>query len=203
VTTAAPRRGALRARLQSALARHSVFAYLGGAWLRGRFSADSGVVVWEGGLPAPALAVRGFAWTGGCTFAPGVRIEVAPKARLLIGRGSFLHRNAQIICEQAVTIGRNCSVSWDAIIMDSDQHSRAGIATHTAPVTIGDDVWIGCRAIILKGVSIGNGAVVAAGAIVTRDVPENALVAGQPARVVRILEPSEGPAPLVRSHDAS
>ncbi|MGZ4179456.1 MAG: DapH/DapD/GlmU-related protein [Solirubrobacteraceae bacterium] len=54
-----------------------------------------------------------------------------------------------------------------------------------APVVIGDDVWIGINATILKGVAIGSGAIVAAGAVVAKDVPANALVAGNPAVIVR------------------
>lgn len=57
------------------------------------------------------------------------------------------------------------------------------------PIHIGDDVWIGTNAVILPGVNIGNGAVVAAGAVVSRDVPSYAVVAGVPARVIRTIEP--------------
>ena len=57
----------------------------------------------------------------------------------------------------------------------------------TAPIHIGDDVWLATRAIVLRGVTIGDGAVVAAGAVVTRDVPERTLVAGVPARRIRSL----------------
>ena len=66
----------------------------------------------------------------------------------------------------------------------------------TAPVVIEDHVWIGFRAIVLKGVTVGRGAVVAAGAIVTKDVPPHSLVVGQPARPVRAWcpEPPHGPA---------
>ena len=56
-----------------------------------------------------------------------------------------------------------------------------------APVVIGNRVWIGCNALVLKGVRIGDGAVVAAGTVVTRDVPANSLVGGNPARVIREL----------------
>ena len=53
------------------------------------------------------------------------------------------------------------------------------------PITIGENVWIGCRALILKGVTIGDGAVVAAGAVVTKDVPANCVVAGNPAKIIK------------------
>lgn len=56
------------------------------------------------------------------------------------------------------------------------------------PVVIGDDVWIGARSIILKGVHIGKGAVIAAGAVVTKDVPEYAIVGGVPAKVIKYRE---------------
>ena len=59
----------------------------------------------------------------------------------------------------------------------------------SAPITIGDRVWIGCRAIILAGVTIGEGSVVAAGSVVTRDVPPGTLVAGNPAKVIRETGP--------------
>ena len=96
----------------------------------------------------------------------------------------------------AVTVGRDCQIGWDAIITDSDQHARAGLGEATRPVVLGDRVWVGARAVILKGVTVGDGAVIAAGSVVTRDVPANTLVAGQPARVVRELPPTSGPAPL-------
>jgi acetyltransferase-like isoleucine patch superfamily enzyme len=60
------------------------------------------------------------------------------------------------------------------------------------PIRIGDHAWIGSRAIILKRVSIGRGAVVASGAVVTKDVPDLTIVAGNPARTVRILERPSG-----------
>jgi maltose O-acetyltransferase len=66
----------------------------------------------------------------------------------------------------------------------SGRRRHLGIAK---PVTIGDDVWIGGNAVILPGVTIGNNCVVAAGAVVTKDVPANSLVAGVPARIIKQL----------------
>ena len=60
--------------------------------------------------------------------------------------------------------------------------------TKSLPIVIGDDVFIGARCIITKGVTIGNGAVIGAGSVVTRDVPPNTIVAGNPARIVKQIE---------------
>ena len=74
------------------------------------------------------------------------------------------------------------------LIRDSDSHSTGEGRTPTKPITIGDHVLIGARCIILKGVTIGEGAVVAAGSIVTKDVEPHTLVAGNPARFVRNVD---------------
>ena len=71
------------------------------------------------------------------------------------------------------------------LIRDSDNHTIIGGKEKTAPIKIGNHVWIGARATILKGVKIGDGAVVAAGAVVTRDVPPNTLVGGVPAKIIK------------------
>jgi carbonic anhydrase/acetyltransferase-like protein (isoleucine patch superfamily) len=101
-----------------------------------------------------------------------------------IGDGSFVNHRSEIVAHERVTIGRGCLLAWDVQVVDSDSHRVDG-RPHTAPITLGDRVWIGCRATVLKGVTVGDGAVVAAGSVVTRDVPARALVAGNPARVVR------------------
>jgi acetyltransferase-like isoleucine patch superfamily enzyme len=104
--------------------------------------------------------------------------------RVTIGEFTFLNRRTEVICASAVDIGRRCAISWDVCITDTDLHSVSG-SHSTAPVLIGDNVWIGARTIVLKGVTIGDGAIVAAGSVVTSDVPPRALVGGNPARVIR------------------
>ena len=108
----------------------------------------------------------------------------APGATIAIGERCFINRRTEFISQDAVKVGDDCLISWDVMITDTDYH-YVGDLPPTAPVTIGDRVWIGARASILKGVTIGDGAVVAAGAIVTKDVAPRTLVAGNPARVVR------------------
>jgi acetyltransferase-like isoleucine patch superfamily enzyme len=91
----------------------------------------------------------------------------------------------------SIRIGERCLIGADVVIVDTDFHALdaarrdAGwTAIGCAPVEIGDDVFIGTRAIVLKGVCIGRGAVVGAGSVVTRSVPEFAVVAGNPAVMV-------------------
>ncbi len=70
---------------------------------------------------------------------------------------------------------------------------RNGGKEYTAPVTIGDDVWVGGGAIICPGVTVGHRAVIAAGAVVVKDVPDDAVVGGNPARIIRMINQSERP----------
>jgi acetyltransferase-like isoleucine patch superfamily enzyme len=105
------------------------------------------------------------------------------EASISIGDQTYINRRTEIKCQNKVTIGRACAISWDVVIMDTDYHSINGKST-TSPVHIGDNVWIGCKSIILKGVCIGDGAIIAAGSVVTKDVPPNTLVGGNPAKLL-------------------
>src|SRR4051794_33066236 len=107
-----------------------------------------------------------------------------PGATIVIGDRTYLNRRCEINCFERVAIGADCAIGWDVQITDSDYHHLDG-DLGVAPVSIGERVWIGARSTVLKGVTVGDGAVVAAGSLVTRNVPARALVAGTPARVVR------------------
>lgn len=117
----------------------------------------------------------------------GLRI-VVDSGRLSIGAGTNVNGfGTKILVAESVTIGAGCTFSWDVQILDNDFHALTvdGVQQPSrAPVVIGDRVWVGTRAVILKGVTIGDGAVVAAGAVVNKDVPAGAIVAGVPAKVV-------------------
>jgi acetyltransferase-like isoleucine patch superfamily enzyme len=121
---------------------------------------------------------------GSVALGAGTRIILGPAARLAIGDQTFCVGNSSFIVRSEVQIGGDCAISWDVQIMDTDFHKIAPGAVDTAPVRIGNHVWIGSRATILKGVSIGDGAVIGAGTVVTRDVAPRQVVAGNPARVV-------------------
>ncbi len=107
----------------------------------------------------------------------------------LNGPNSFTSGNNLIICKQEITIGSRVQIAWGVTISDHDFHkiydSEGKQKLETAPIKIGNDVWIGANASILKGVTIGDKAVIASGAVVTKDVASESLVGGNPAKVLR------------------
>jgi acetyltransferase-like isoleucine patch superfamily enzyme len=178
-------------RLRRRLRAHSPFEFLFG-WLLTRRFTSGGVCTVAPGFPKP----RVINWGGeihaeGCAFSPGMVFEVFRGGVIRIGKGTMFNHNARIAAAREVSIGRNCLIGFDAVIADNDLHVRPGLGA-PEPVRIGDNVWIGFRAAVLKGVTIGDGAVIGAGAIVTEDVPPNALVVGPAAQVTRSLPETAG-----------
>ena len=114
------------------------------------------------------------------------------QAKLSIGDLTSIWYGTVVSARNEIAIGRHCAISWNCTIIDNDMHQilyenePASVPTELT-VRIGDHVWIGASAIVLKGVTIGDNSVVAAGAIVTQDVPPNTLVVGAPAVPVRTL----------------
>lgn len=143
-----------------------------------------------GGPPLPEVQnYGGRIEVENCAFFSGVRLECWPGATIRIGNGTYLNRGAEIVAAEAVTIGRDCKIGRDVIVMDTDQHPVQG-APRAEPVAIGDRVWLGARAIVLKGVHIGDDSIVGAGTVVTKSVPPGSVVVGPEMRIVRPAGPS-------------
>lgn len=126
--------------------------------------------------------------TGGWVYvSPGARIAVGRDARLAIGESTYF-TGGTVLCTESIEIGESCAIGWDVTIMDSDMHPlvvEGEPSPMTKPIKIGNHVWIGAGARILKGVTIGDGAVIAGGAIVTKEVAPRTLVGGNPARLLK------------------
>jgi acetyltransferase-like isoleucine patch superfamily enzyme len=150
---------------------------------------------------------------------PGCRLDVGEQSQVIgsivfernnslisIGCRSFI--SSILISAQKIEIGNDVLISWGTTIVDHNSHSVSFSKrkedsvkwldgdkdwTHvkTAPVRINDKVWIGFNSIILKGVTIGEGAVIGAGSVVTKDVPEWTVVGGNPAHIIREISEDE------------
>lgn len=146
--------------------------------------------VWLRRIEVPRRARR-IALGDGAALDRGVTLLVNgnPKGEpaIRIGRRVYINRHTIIDASQSVVVGDDCLIGPFCYITDHD-HSRGADGRPASgplvalPVTIGERAWIGAHATILKGVNIGAGAIIGAGSVVTRDVPENAVFAGNPAR---------------------
>jgi acetyltransferase-like isoleucine patch superfamily enzyme len=123
---------------------------------------------------------------------------LTPTARIVIGDDCGFS-GTSICAAMSVTIGRRCLFGADVLVFDTDFHNHPPENRRYAkpdwpaisrPVTIGDDVFVGTRAIICKGVTIGDGAIIAAGSVVVSDVAPRTIVGGNPARLLRSIDPA-------------
>jgi acetyltransferase-like isoleucine patch superfamily enzyme len=178
-------------RIITRIRQYGLLGYLLGLWLRPQFQ-QAGVLLVRGGLPLPSIENRGGRIeVGNCALFSGVRLECWNGARIRVGAGTYLNRGVEIVAGGSVTIGRDCKIARDVIIMDTDQHPLPEGELVVRPVNIGDRVWIGARAMVLKGVDIGHDSVIGAGAIVTRSVPPHSTVVGTAARILRTHSTTE------------
>ncbi len=152
---------------------------------------------------------------GICFICPGVKLEIGPRATLRIGRWAWLGHGCKIRVHegevsigaktvigqectisayQHVSIGRECIIADRVMLIDFDhgvtevERPIRAQGIYKRDVRVGHNVWIGYGACVLRGVSVGENSVIGTSSVVTRDVPENAVVAGAPARVLRVRE---------------
>lgn len=122
-----------------------------------------------------------------------VNITVFGEGKLELGERTYINANTCITCLRGIKIGKNCKIGPNVSIFDHDHDLNAdenngtekGRHYFSANITIADDAWIGANSVILKGVKIGKGAIVAAGSVVTKDVADYEVVAGVPAKHIK------------------
>ena len=126
---------------------------------------------------------------------PTILAALGEHSAIVVGDGTGIS-GASIVAQRGVTIGSRVLIGAGACVWDTDFHPldsdlRRVHQTRyagSAPVQIGDDVFVGARALVLKGVSVGARAVIGAGAVVTKDVPPDTIVGGNPARVLGAVQ---------------
>ncbi len=124
----------------------------------------------------------------GCTLFPPFYTDYG--RNITLGKNVFINSACCFQDQGGITIGDNCLIGHEVVIATLDHllPAQARESMRPAPVVLGENVWVGSHATILPGVTIGSNAVVAAGAVVTRDVPPNTVVAGVPARVIKTIQ---------------
>lgn len=121
-----------------------------------------------------------------------IELVARPGASLVLGDRVYINYGASICAHRSIYIGAECIIGTYAIIIDNDEHDlwHRHELPPSEPVTLEENVWIGDRVTILKGVRIGRNSVVGAGSVVTRSIPSNSVAAGVPARVLKALPQS-------------
>ncbi|MDP5230566.1 MAG: acyltransferase [Cellulophaga sp.] len=121
------------------------------------------------------------------------QLSAGGKGKLIIGDNTFINVGSIISAHFQIKIGKNVQIAPGVIIMDSDFHGVEDRDTQVVPtpITIGDNVWLATRVVVLKGVTIGEGSTVATGSVVTKNIPPFSLAAGIPAKVIKSLKPIE------------
>jgi acetyltransferase-like isoleucine patch superfamily enzyme len=193
----------LRSRMDH-LAEHQPSRYLENlVRTRGTF-AESAII--GSSAQIRSMATPDHVRVGEFTYIDGEILLLTPEARCTFGKYCFLGTDSRIWSQRSITIGDYVLIAPRVDIFDNDSHPLDPIVRRNdaidqfehkqamrydrvacAEVIIEDDVWIGTKSTIMKGVRIGRGAVVAAASVVTKDVPPHTLVGGNPAREIRSL----------------
>lgn len=127
----------------------------------------------------------------GTRLGRGVRINAGFNGTITIGKNSLVDDNTFITAQQSIRIGDNTQISAYTFITDFNHRTQDRRKTILSqgyiqnPVRIGNDVWIGAHTIILPGVTIGDGAVIGAGSVVTKDIPPYSIAVGNPAKIIK------------------
>ncbi len=125
-----------------------------------------------------------------CKIKPNVELATHGAGKLVMGDDVILNEYVLISANELIEIGNGTGLGEYTAVLDANHGTKKGIhfrkqPLDIAPIIIGENVWIGRNVIILKGVTIGDGAIIGAYSVVTRDVPADTVVAGNPAKVIR------------------
>lgn len=115
-------------------------------------------------------------------------------SRITLGSYCIILPGVRLMAATSIVAGNNCMFASNCCLSDADWHDvydRTSAPGKTASIVLGDNVWIGDSALVCKGVTLGDNSIVGTGAVVTRDVPANTIVAGNPARPVKELDPTQ------------
>ncbi len=165
-----------------------IFAYIRGAFLKSKLETSGSIKSYGRTIIRKKNGIISIG-NRSCLY-PDVKLVAVSmvkgkKAVLRIGDHSSIGDRTQIQCRESVTIGNYVLIAWDVNILEHDFHTPGGGKAVSKPIVIENDVWIGARSIILKGVTVGQGAIIGAGAVVTKDIPPFTFAAGNPARNIK------------------
>lgn len=127
---------------------------------------------------------------GSNSIGMGTCMSVLPKGNLFIAKGVGIGNNSQIVCHYKIEIGENTIIGPGVMIFDHNHifDSKTGVkhkSFNKGEIIIGKNCWLGAACIILKGVHIGNNVTIAAGSVVTKDMPDGVVIGGIPARIIK------------------
>ncbi len=112
---------------------------------------------------------------------------------ITVGKNVFINSGCHFQDQGGITIGDGVLIGHNVVLatLNHDFSPKKRSTLHPAPIVIGENVWIGSNATIVPGVTIGNGSIIAAGAVVTKNVPENVVAGGVPAKIIKVLDTEE------------
>lgn len=159
---------------------------------RGRFNQEV-IFYGQGQVTIGEQFSFGYRYGGGYH---GALCEIQPRTKeaiIKIGKNIATNNGVVIVSAGRIDIGDNCLIGQDVLIIDYDAHSinpdeRRTSIGNIKSINIGNNVWIGSRVVILPGTKVGNNCVVGAGAIVKGEFPDNTIIAGNPAIIVKTLK---------------
>jgi acetyltransferase-like isoleucine patch superfamily enzyme len=177
-------------------------------WKKRAASCDAGVVLYPEATIVNmrrAECIR----IGAFTHVRGELLTFAHGGEIRIGKYCYIGEHCKLWSAGHIHVGDRVLIAHAVTILDNLTHPLSASARHNhyrhimtnghpkainldeQPVEIGDDVWIGCMSVILRGVTIGQGAIIGAGSVVTSSIPPWTVIAGNPARIIRELTPAE------------